>query len=212
MNRYVFTDWLLTDIESKNVKEYKVTPVFIFSPSDYVRTTNSYREKMIAENSSDNPDDFKRIMDELYPQFKITMLNSIHESMIESGVHYDFEDVFRRYFDKNHHMASQLLLKLLREYYSNLRIIKAILHIVSHYTYEEIGEDFSFSLTALLNYDNKPIRKFALKVFDNWDAVETLDILHNTIMKETWLNNYKDRIVERLERKGNHAVLYTCYQ
>ena len=210
MNKYVFTNWAPTNIELKNVKEYKVTPLVYFSQVEYARTVNLYREKMITENSSDNPDDFKKIMTKLYPQFKKAILNSIHESMVESGVHYDFEDVFCDYFIKNHHMASQLLLRLLREQYSNLRIVKAILHIVSHYTYEEIGEDFVFSLTALLNHTNKAIRKFALKVFDNWDAEETLDILQNTMMKETWLNNYKDRIVERLERKSNHAVLFTC--
>lgn len=211
MERIVFSDLVSTNMESDNIKEYKVAPVIIFSQLDQVKTSNVYRDNSITESSSNNPDEFKVMLTNLYPTFKTDVLYSIHETMIESGVHYHFEDVFHEYFKKNHHMAAQLLQRLLRENYTNVRIVKVILHIVSHYTYEEIGDDFVFPFSSLLGHENKAIRKFALKVFDNWDSVDTLSVLQGTMpMREKWLDDYKNRIIERLERKGNNAIFFAC--
>ena len=148
----------------------------------------------------------------VYPQFKEDILRSICEDMVESGVHYIFEDSFQKYFERNQYMAIQLLQRLLRDYYNNVRITKAVLHIVSHYSYEQIGEDFVFPILSLLNHENKAIRKFALKTFDNWDSISTLSVLKGTMpMKEKWLEEYRKNIIYRLERKNFNGLLLTCY-
>ncbi len=211
MDKIVFSDLVSTNMEFDSIKEYKIAPVIIYSQLNEVKTSNIYSDCSTTESSSNNPDEFRVMLNKIYPEFKSDILYSIHESMIESGVHYHFEDVFYKYFEKNHHMAAQLLQRLLRENYTNTRVIKVILHIVSHYTYKEIGDDFVFPFASLLEHRDKAIRKFALKVFDNWDSVETLSILQGGLpMREKWLNDYKNRIIERLERKCNNAIFFAC--
>lgn len=209
MEKIILNNIVSTMSFNDKIREYKVSPVIIYSQLDDAKTTNIFREKSFSDSSCDNPDEFKIALGELYPRFKLDMLYAVRESMIESGVHYGFEDKFNEYFLLNQHMAAQLLQRLLRENYANVRIEKAVLHIVSHYTYDEIGDDFVFPISSLMNHVNKGIRKFALKVFDNWDAVETLSVLKGTaLMQEKWLNDYKNRIIERLERKATNAIFF----
>lgn len=214
MDKTIFIDFATNkeNIESNSVREYKVPPVIISSQLDPVTTSNAYKDNIVSENSSNNPDEFRMMLNTLYPAFKSDLLCSIHESMIESGVHYHFEDVFNEYFNQNRHMTTQMLQRLLRESYTNVRIVKVILHIVSHYTYKEMGEDFIFPLSSLLEHENKAVRKFALKVFDNWDSVDTLSVLQvGPPMREKWLDNYKNQIIERLERKRDSVDLIFSY-
>jgi hypothetical protein len=93
-----------------------------------------------------------------------------------------------------------MLEKLLAENYTNDRLVKAYLHIISHYSYSEVGERMRISVISLLNHQNKGIRKFAIKVFDNWNSIETLELLKGSQeMKESWLNKYRQAIIDRLE-------------
>ena len=107
-------------------------------------------------------------------------------------------------------MAIQMLQYLLRDYYTDIKKVKAILHIVSHYAYEMLGQDFVYPVLSLVGHQNKGIKKFALKVFDNWDSVETLQLLKGIESpKERWLSEYKEKIVKRLERKKTDAIFFT---
>lgn len=211
MEKGVFWDVASTDMEIGDIREYKVAPIIVFSKYDQVKTSNVFKDNVNTESSSNNPDEFKMLLMNLYPIFRSDILKTINENMIESGVHYCFEDIYHEYFQNNQHMAAQLLQRLLRDYYTDARVVKAILHIVSHYSYEEIGDDFVFPISSLLSHENKAIRKFALKVFDNWDSKDTLKVLQGTMaMREKWLEEYRKRIINRLEKEGNNAILFTC--
>ena len=197
----------------EDFKEYKYLPVIRYFQTEGVNTSDVFRDKSYSDSMSYNSDIFKSVMLEIYPIFKNRIISSLYEDMIESGVHYRFEDIFYAYFLKNRYMAIQLLLRLLRERYSEVNCVKAILQIISHYSYDEVGDDFVFPLTALLCHENKAIRKFALKVFDNWSSINTLNVLKGTMkMREKWLDDYKNRIIERIERKDSNAVIIKSYQ
>ena len=130
---------------------------------------------------------------------------------IESGCTYDFEVVFEKYSKKNKLVAIKLLNKLLQKYYADdLNVVTAILHTLSHYSYSELGEEFVFQVLSLCNHKNKKIKKFALKIFDNWDDVETLPLLVGTsVLRESWLESYRQSIIKHLKGKKD-ALLGTC--
>lgn len=210
MKQLLFNVDFSSESQKKNNEEYKIAQVVIRSDVDEIATKNSMYVSGSQEYRSANKNDFKMLLNSKYPQFKSTLARAINEDTIESGVHYYFEEKFGEYFKEYPYMAIKLLEYFLRDYYTDTKKVKAILHIVSHYTYEELGEDFAYPIISLVNHCNKGIKKFALKVFDNWDSVETLQLLKGTQNpNERWLREYKERIIERLERKNTDAIFFT---
>ena len=210
MEELQFKSEISVESQKKNSEQYQLSRVIIHSNIDNVGTKNSIDESRTQEKTYDTLRDFKTVLNAKYPEFKKTLVSAIREEPIESGVHYLFEDKFNDYFEDNPYMAIQLLQVFLRDYYTDTKKVKAVLHIVSHYTYEQLGEDFVYPILSLINHTNKGIKKFALKVFDNWDSIETLSLLKGTEMpKERWLCEYKEKIVIRLERKNTNAIFFT---
>lgn len=210
MANLIFNSELSTETRKTDNKEYKISRIIIRSDIEKVATQNAIDDFDSQESTYDNLNNFKIALNAKYPEFKSVLVSAIKEDAIESGVHYFFEDKFDEYYRDNSYMATQLLQFFLRDYYTDIRKVKAVLHIVSHYTYEQIGQDFVYPLLSLVNHENKGIKKFALKVFDNWDSAETLLLLKGTESpKERWLCEYKEKIMNRLERKKTDAIFFT---
>lgn len=156
---------------------------------------------------TDNNDLSQRIINEEVKtktlSFEKDFIAATKGIFIESGCAYDFELAFEKYYKKNKFVAIKLLSNLLHKYYSDdLNVVTAILHTVSHYSYSDLGEAFVFQVLSLCNHRNKKIKKFALKIFDNWDNVETLPLLEGTsALRERWLENYRQNIIKHLEGK-----------
>lgn len=120
---------------------------------------------------------------------------------IKSGIIYSFEWIFRTYYNEDQISAITTLLKLLQKYIKDDIIVQAILHTISHFTYDdEICDKFIIDLINLVHHENKVIKKFALKVFDNWNSIHTLKALKSiSPIKEEWLEEYRCDIIKRLE-------------
>lgn len=152
----------------------------------------------------------QEIADDNYPVFAYKMQNSIMSSIVESGTISDFEPIYNEYVSKfGKQIAAKMLMKMMAEYFENPLVIKGLLHLISHREYEEFGENIGVYLSILILHKDKRIKKFALKVVDNWDRVEMLPFLRGTQeIKEYWLEEYRKKIVDRLEKKN--AVLCAC--
>lgn len=71
-----------------------------------------------------------------------------------------------------------------------------------------MGEEFVFQVLSLCNHKNKKIKKFALKIFDNWDDVETLPLLvGTTVLRESWLESYRQSTLIYLYAAGTHKLV-----
>lgn len=146
----------------------------------------------------------------LKPSFEKEFIGATKGAFIESGCTYGFEDVYEKYNKRNKFVAVRLLSDLLCKYYNgDINIVTAILHTISHYSYSELGNEFMYIVLSLCNHNNKKIKKFALKIFDNWDEIETLHLLKgNMPLRERWLEDYRQRIIKHLEGKRD-AILGT---
>ena len=146
-------------------------------------------------------------IDCLFPQFEKDFVSSARADTVESGYVYEFEHIFESYLEKGAVFASKMLFKLLKKHYRDVHIVKAILHAISHYSYRELGDAFVMEILSLCHHENKGVKKFALKVFDNWEAIETLEALkHIAPIEETWIENYRQEIIRHLEHLKEHSI------
>lgn len=195
---------------STKIESFPYKPMLKKTTNDYCYTSTAPIDQ--TDNAVIfNQDYTQRIVKDLYPSFKKEMLNEIMSSTVESGVYCAFEDYYEKiWLTHGLTVASRLLQKMFGEYFNNSRIVVALLHLISHRSYDEFGGSINSQLVLLAFHRDKRIKKFALKVIDNWDSTEMLPYLLGTQdIKEQWLNDYKNKIVQHLEAKRD-ALLRTC--
>lgn len=199
---------------SNSVLEFKQFKIKIVIPYDISISDNRLNDSDVTTNIASPYDAILQVVDCNYQEFKRKMLQGIKSSLVESGIICDYEILYDSYVEKYGKAVSALLLsRLLKEFYDNTQIVKGLLHLISHRPYDELGEMMSFQVISAVNHDDKRIKKFALKVIDNWDSIDMLPLLKGTAeIREKWLNDYKNKIINRLEAKKRDALLCSSNQ
>lgn len=190
--------------KNKVVYDFKDDNIIIFND-----VAKNYDEPSISKSFENENIDFviNKKLDKMndsneYNQFedKIKHFIYINENIL-AGNYYNYEEYFRKLYDEDSKKSILWIRSLLKSnYYSNDRIVIAILHLFSHFEYEEIGDEVWSMISSLFSHKNKKIQKYALKTFDNWNENSTVGILKGTQINIKWLDEYRLNIIERLER------------
>ena len=172
--------------------------------NELVKTTQKQYEKTLSATDGGLLAVNRRRIQNEYHKFATEMTNRLEGVVVISGEYYAFEDYF---YDQYYKKDEILSIDLLDHFFKNIygkdnRLIKAVLHLISHYRYEDLGTRFVWQVNACLYADksDKAVRKFALKVFDNWNNNEAIAILQGgEPLREAFLENYRKKIVSRIE-------------
>ena len=152
--------------------------------------------------STNDLDELNKHKIEIYDKFKYDILLNIHDVKVMNGMYYNYEEVFDQYCKNDAALSILMLQALMTNYYNDSNIIIPILHLISHREYDKFGEYLVLNVVAFLLNKDKKIKKITLKVFDNWDSVNTWSVLENIEdIQESWLNLYKNNIILRLKEK-----------
>lgn len=77
-----------------------------------------------------------------------------------------------------------------------------ILHIISHFEYNEISPIGQLIATAGFSNKNIEVKDFAIKAFENWNSKESIDILENNETTAKWLDEYIEEVIINLKKYG----------
>lgn len=137
-----------------------------------------------------------------YREFEYNLKNLMKTEYYESNNTPDSETYINNLLREDKDKCMINLSKFFHDNYTDVHIAKGVLHIISHFEFEELNTIASYVAFAGLNHSNKSVRKYAIKAYDNWDNTELLPILKG--MKkpsEKWLRIYLDKVISHLERK-----------
>ena len=137
------------------------------------------------------------------------ILEDTVEFLQESNLEVFFKQTLDNYID-----AELLGEHLIEKYYkrnANIeRKVIAILHALSHLDYEKIETIGPSIAGRCLSNKNIEIVEFALKAFENWASKEDLPFLESLSLKEMWLNNYVDEIINYIRGIENDSCKENC--
>lgn len=125
------------------------------------------------------------------------------------------------YFEANHIPNSELFIDSLKKQYSNYdiliwlneimgenmnnpHILRGLMHIISHYPYQDVCPNGPTMACALLNNTDDSVKDFAIKAFENWNRKETIGYLKYTEFSSDWLKEYAQAVIEDLEKYGDN--------
>lgn len=129
--------------------------------------------------------------------------------------------MYNDYFEANCTPNSELFVDSLKKQYTNYdiliwlneimgdnmdnpHILRGLMHIISHYPYQDVCPNGPTMACALLNNTDDSVKDFAIKAFENWNRKETIGYLKYTEFSSDWLKEYAQAVIEDLEKYGDN--------
>jgi len=170
----------------------------IASDFDEEYTTTFESQKSSVDTASS-----KKNADIQYEAYNMTAIASLLATEVhEVGIANPSEHAFHNLFMKNKQATMNSLLKTFMDYYSltkHTNVIVGILHILSHYNYDEvypIGQ--SIAMNSLI-FNNDEVVEYAIKCFENWNSKDGIEKLKAMRFNTNWLQDYVNQVIEEYE-------------
>jgi hypothetical protein len=177
----------------------------LFYPTKSItkREANQYRrhyftfQSSITDLSINRSNDFAIL--QLEKKFTDKLLDLIATEDFEYGVISKSEILVKEQL-KNNSAATKLWLNSI--YLRNFKspeILIGILRIISRFpqkTFEPIGHTVAI---ASLAHKNEEVVETAIRVFENWGGVSSLDILQSVQINSKWLDDYRNAVVKDIQ-------------
>jgi hypothetical protein len=93
--------------------------------------------------------------------------------------------------------------------YDDEYIVSSILRVISHFDYYELYPHGMTMATAALTHKSLIVKENAIRVFENWENPDCLNILKDVEVNEEWLRSYIEQVIFDLEVLHQHAITYS---
>ena len=150
----------------------------------------------------------------------IRLRKEFTEELISLILHENFEygidtkaDAFVR-----QHMASDTVItkdwlgRIYVENMSNIPVLIGLLRIVARLDYQQIKPLGQLIAMAALTYNDIEVQECGVRAFENWEVIDSLDILENLKVSTMWLQEYINEVVSDLREEYNVLVHQEDYQ
>ncbi|KNZ41684.1 hypothetical protein [Acetobacterium bakii] len=172
------------------------------------KNTSAEQQEILIDKSSIGSEinDIKKvsIIDNSHPAFTKEIFEIMAEDIFESGITPRSEKFVRsKVIPKIGILKTMLwLADVFTTYIGNSNTSIGILHIISHFEYNEIKPIGQTIAMAGFSNKNIEVKDFAIKAFENWNSKESICILQNSETSAKWLNEYLEEVIENLKKHG----------
>ncbi|AQQ72573.1 hypothetical protein SMSP2_02963 [Limihaloglobus sulfuriphilus] len=137
-------------------------------------------------------------------KFTATLLQLIHDEIFEYGT-LNSADSFVRESLKSNKFVKEWINEIFLKHFSNIEIITGILKIISHITYSDIYPTGQTMAIAALSHKDIEVKECGIRAFENWDAIDSIDLLKKVDCQEEWLVDYLEEVISYLEECREHT-------
>ncbi len=173
---------------------------------DFSNFSEKYKTKKVEQRKHIFLKEFieeKITKEELIEEKINELIQVIKEDVFESGEISESEDYIREIADEiDLDFSLQILNKAYTKYFSNSHIMRGILHIISHFEYEEVDPIGVSIAIGSISHKNIFVVDFAIKAFENWNNKKSLVILKSIDGRADWLNDYIGKVIKNIEIYG----------
>jgi hypothetical protein len=155
----------------------------------------------ILQSSSDENSINALRLNILEKQFSDNLISLIKEEPFEYG--YDNQtDIFvRKLMDENRVVTKEWLNNIFNRNFGNSNIIIGILRLIARFSHSDIAPQGQTMATAALIHKNFEVQECAIRAFESWASLESLEILKNINVHIDWLKDYLESVIRDIEMK-----------
>lgn len=204
-----------TNYKIDNIIEFNTSHLNIISNNEIKKSNNKIlffdEESNIEENNSNSIIKFDKTTisngsfdtEIQFNDFKENLKTLLFSSEIELGKFSDFDKFVIDNIEKEYTL--QAILKIYVENFDSEEILTKILNAISEVDYKKVGE--IGEIIAISSVANKSliVKQKAIETFEKWNYKEAITILENLDIREQWLKNYINKIVNNLKDDKKYA-------
>lgn len=161
---------------------------------------NSIEEELFLSNSDIDENFINRIRLQKFREEKSKkFLRILREEEFEYGYESEGERFVRKLFNINELATKSWLNDLFIDHFGEPNILIGILRVISRFEQFEISPVGETIALASLRHKNIEVIECGIRVFENWESTDNLEILENLEVKESWLKNYLNKVIEDIK-------------
>lgn len=151
-------------------------------------------------NSSENKINLRR-QEILQKKVTSNLVNCLIEEDFEFGFKSRSELIIREQFSINALATRNWLNELFIENFQNEKILVGLLRIIGRFEEEIIFPQGQTMALAALAHKNNEIRELGIRAFENWNSLNSLEVLKKVNIDSKWLQDYLNQVIEDLKEE-----------
>ena len=142
-----------------------------------------------------------RRLQSLRERFSQRLMNALLEGDFEYGYESEADRIVAAALEENVLATKSWLGELFREYFADVTVICGLLHIFSRLDHRVIEPEGEIFATAAIAHQNLLVKECAIRCFESWSQPSSVPILENLELHEPWLESYRKRVLEDIQRE-----------
>ncbi len=138
-------------------------------------------------------------------EFTATLIRLILESDFEFGYYSAVDKFIDQRLIENTSITKEWLNSIFVKNINNITITLGLLRAIAHIDYNLIMPEGQTMAMAALAHKNPEVRECGIRVFENWNNFESLDILRNCKCEEDWLSEYLKQVIKDIEASNKNV-------
>lgn len=163
-------------------------------------------DSLIKENDNSSiSNDLKKTNQEfknhLILYFEPIFLSTLKTQELEIDYKNPIEVLLEEFFIENEYVTKEWLNNLYITNYSDTKFLINILKIIGSLDKNLINSFGIVISGSALCHKNVEVKEMAIRVFENWNTIESYTFLKNCSLSPKWLNEYKNEVLQNIEEE-----------
>lgn len=134
-------------------------------------------------------------------KFQDIFVSTLKNQELEIDYKNHIEVLLENYFLENEYVTKDWLNEIYVSNYSDTRFLINIIKIIGNLD-KKILKSFGIVISgSALIHKNVEVKEMAIRVFENWNTIESYTFLKNCQLTPKWLNDYKDEVLSNIEEE-----------
>lgn len=139
----------------------------------------------------------KYLVEKFQPVFVSTLKNQELEIDYKNHIEILLEELFQ----ENDFVTKDWLNDIYVSNFNDTKFLINILKIIGNFDKELLNSFGIVTSGSALSHKNVEVKEMAVRVFENWNTIESYTFLKNCTLTPKWLDDYKNEVLSNIEEE-----------
>lgn len=190
-----------TDGYQEKISRHFNTYVKEVDINDYFDSNLFTKQYIINTKTSSIIDDSKELEEKIKKQFSNKLLFYIENEDIELGSYTEADKLIEKYLKTHNNLIQSALNEIYINNIKDQNILCKLLLLISRVEPEKLNKTGHTIALAALNHCDNVVRQYAIRVFENFFDLSSLECLEESRKDIFWIQEYKEEVIREIQEE-----------
>ncbi|WP_024333894.1 hypothetical protein [Desulfotignum balticum] len=165
---------------------------------DFIKSATT-KQPSLKNQTETLADACKSNTEQLKNNFVQNLLQLLHNVEFEFGYETPAEKYVREALSKYGTFVREWINDIFLQSLDDPQTLSGILRVISHFEYSLMYPQGMTIAISATRHEDAEVQECGIRCFENWEAIDSLPILKNIYISESWLNDYLKDVITDLE-------------